>query len=138
MAGTRQRAWQLAFVAYALLLAAVSLLPSGRGVLGGWDTAISPNVQNMLHIPAYAILCVLAIATAVGLRRVPPAAAATVGVGCVVFGAALEAAQALITGRCASLADMLFNGIGVGAGLAAVVAFSYGRARRHAPIERTV
>jgi len=49
-------AW-LITLGYAVVLTVVSLLPSGgTGPLAGWDTAISPGLQNLLHVPAYGVL----------------------------------------------------------------------------------
>lgn len=108
-------------VGYAALLAAVSLLPSGTGPLSGWDTAISPTLQNLLHVPAYAVLVAL-IAWALGrptLLRLGLAALA-----CCAFGALLECAQATIPGRFGSLEDTLLNAAGVAAGVPIVLALS--------------
>jgi len=104
-------------VVYALLLTVVSLLPSG-GALGGWDEDISPSLQNLLHVPAYALLVVLAAAWdsshSAGAGRI-----VLISLICWVFAMVLEVAQSWIPGRSASLADALFNSIGalVGCGI---------------------
>jgi VanZ family protein len=107
-------------VAYVLALTAASLLPSGdsAGPLEGWDKDIRPGVQNLLHVPAYAVL-VWFVAEAAGLRRLP--CLATAAVVCAAFGGLLEWAQAAIPGRMGSVEDMLLNALGALAGLAVVV-----------------
>jgi hypothetical protein len=103
--------------AYALALTAASLLPSGRsaGLLEGWDKDISPGVQNLLHVPAYAVLVWL-VAEAASPRHLAP-----VALVCAAFGGLLEWAQAAVPGRTGSVADMLLNAVGALAGLAVVV-----------------
>ncbi len=108
-------------VAYAALLAAVSLLPSGTGPLSGWDTAISPTLQNLLHVPAYAALVAL-IAWALG--RPTLLRLGLVALACCAFGGLLECAQATIPGRFGSVTDTLLNVAGAAAGLPVVLALS--------------
>lgn len=98
---------------YATALAVVSVLPSGTGPLAGWDTAISPGLQNLLHVPAYGLLVWL-VAEAMGLGRAWQLALAAVA--CAAFGGLLECAQAAIPGRFGSLTDTLLNTAGVGVG----------------------
>ncbi len=102
--------------AYALLLAVVCLLPSGTGVLGGWDAAVSPTWQNALHVPAFAVLAVLAILAASGSFRVGLAGMLWIAFGCCAYGVLLEFAQAAIPGRTGSLTDVLLNVAGVAIG----------------------
>ena len=99
--------------AYASLLTVVSLLPSGAGTLGGWDTAISPGLQNLLHVPAYAVLAILATLALLPSFKTGLASMAWVSLGCCVFGLVLEIAQAVIPGRTGSLTDVLLNAAGV-------------------------
>ena len=105
--------------AYAALLAAVSLLPSGTGPLSGWDTAISPTLQNLLHVPAYAVLVWL-VSRAMRLRRLWHVALAAIA--CAAFGSVLECAQATVPGRFGSLEDTLLNVIGAAAAVPIVLA----------------
>jgi VanZ family protein len=106
---------------YALLLAAASLYPSGMGLdprLDALDRSLTPGLQNLLHVPAYAVLAGLLTAAAPRLATWPmllPAAAIAAG-----YGAALELAQAAIPNRTGSVADMLLNAAGATAGAAAV------------------
>jgi len=117
-------AW-LITLGYAVVLAAVSLLPSGTGPLSGWDTAISPGLQNLLHVPAYGLLVWL-VSRAMGLRRLRHVALAAIA--CAAFGGLLECAQATITGRFGSLEDTLLNLAGAAAAVPIVLA---GRRRSH-------
>lgn len=132
--GAARRAWWIAAGAYAAVLAAASLLPSGEGRLGGWDAAVSPGVQNLLHVPAYALLAVL---VSMAVRRVTLARLASVAVGCAAFGAALEFAQAAIPGRFGSLGDVVSNTAGACLGTACLwlwSRFEPGRASGSSPV----
>ena len=102
-------AWLLA-LGYAGVLAVVSLLPSGgTGPLSGWDTGISPGLQNLLHVPAYGVLVWL-VSRAMGLRRLRHLA--LTALACAAFGGLLECAQAAVPGRFGSLEDTLLNAVG--------------------------
>jgi len=107
----RKRMLWAATGGYATALAVVSVLPSGTGPLAGWDTAISPGLQNLLHVPAYGLLVWL-VAKAMGLGRAWQLALAAVA--CAAFGGLLECAQAAIPGRFGSVTDMLLNGLVLG------------------------
>jgi len=99
-------AW-LITLGYAVVLTVVSLLPSGgTGPLAGWDTAISPGLQNLLHVPAYGVLVWLTV-RAMGLRRLRHLAMAAAA--CAAFGGLLECAQAAVPGRFGSVEDTLLN-----------------------------
>ena len=111
-------AW-LITLGYVLVLAAVSLLPSGAGPLSGWDTAISPDLQNLLHVPAYGVLVWL-VSRAMGLRRLRHVALAAIA--CAAFGGLLECAQAAVPGRFGSVEDTLLNLSGAAAAVPLVLA----------------
>jgi len=112
-------AW-LITLGYAVVLTAVSLLPSGgTGPLAGWDTAISPGLQNLLHVPAYGVLVWLTV-RAMGLRRLRHVALAAIA--CAAFGGLLECAQAAVPGRFGSLEDTLLNLAGTAAAVPIVLA----------------
>lgn len=106
---------------YAGVLAVVSLLPSGTGVLGGWDRAIAPTVQNVLHVPAYCVLFLLGILCLRNSTRTGFVVILIVVLACGAFGVGLEFAQAFIPGRMGSILDVLLNFAGVGMGLFAVI-----------------
>ncbi len=115
--GLRTPLW-LAAGAYALTLALVSLLPSGDSAPAQWDKAISPTTQNVMHVPAYAVLAIL-MCGLVGrgiITRVLPAFLA-----CGAYGGILECAQAAIPGRMGSFSDALLNVVGAAAGCLAML-----------------
>ena len=102
---------------YILALTAGSLLPGGADAPAGWDSRITPTLQNALHAPAYAglvILCGLAWSRAhrLGARSMLVLAAA-----CIAFGGLMESAQMAVPGRTCSLMDALLNAVGVGIGV---------------------
>lgn len=113
---------------YVVLLAAVSLLPSGARALRGWDRSIRPEIQNALHVPAYAVLVIMASRSLLGAYRIRRAAVVA-ALACCAYGAVLEALQALIPGRTGSVLDALLNVVGVGVGLAVIVAARLARSR---------
>jgi len=96
-----------------------SVLQPGSKLASGWDTAITPSLQNVLHFPCYAGLALLLTQAlwSTGGRQawyVPLAAVLTM-----LMGLVLEGVQAYIPGRTASLADAVVNGFGAAfAGLA--------------------
>jgi len=99
---------------YLVLLTTGSLLPSAGMSGGGWDAAITPELQNLLHVPAYAVLVVLAlwavIAAGVGRRS---QVLACVG-ACLLWGASLEWLQAaVVPGRVGSVGDFVLNSVGI-------------------------
>jgi len=128
MRSGRVRLVVLELAGYAALLAGLSLLP-GQGRLSGWDTAITATLQNGLHVPAYGVLLVCAwraLGAGSGGRRLLLLGVAG---GCVAFGTALEAAQAMVPGRVASLWDILLNVAGVAMGVGGVLVWRW-RERR--------
>jgi len=115
MSGRMRGCVMAAALVITAVLAVVSLLPGGPAAPAGWDRSVSPGVQNLLHVPAYAVLTVLWLWALEPVRRV--GAALLVTVACGAYGAALEGAQAFIAGRTGSLADALLNAAGAAAGL---------------------
>ena len=113
-------AWPVAVVYWALL-ATASLLPSGTGPLKGWDAAIAPDLQDALHLPAYAGLVIL-LSLAWSVRhRVTARSVAIIALVCAVFGTAMELAQLVIPGRTCALGDGLVNIAGAVLGSLAVL-----------------
>ena len=111
----------IATVVYALVLIALSVLPSGEGRLGGWDEDIAPSLQNVLHVPAYALLAVL-VTSAVLPSHGSGCGRVLLGVVCCcIFGVILEFAQCFVPGRSASAIDAALNVIGVLSGVGVVV-----------------
>ncbi len=79
---------------------------------------LSPDIQNLMHAPCFGLLALLGLLT---FRRHASlgkwAFSAAVGTGAFCFSALLEAAQAFVPGRTASLSDMIFNALGIAAAL---------------------
>ena len=98
---------------YTLLLIGISLLPSGTNLVGGWDTAISPSLQNMLHVPAYIALVILAFLALRPSFNVHLTGMVLLSLSCCIFGMTLEFVQIAIPGRTGSLTDAMLNVIGV-------------------------
>ena len=119
--------------AYAAALAAVSLLPSGAETFGGWDRRIAPTVQNAVHVPAYALLVILAVSALSPAGAFRGRTLAWVAIACCLFGLVLEIAQAAIPGRVFSWVDGLLNLLGVAVGAVAATLWRRGVRRRLAP-----
>ena len=117
---------------YALALVTASLLPSGEGPLGGWDAAFTPDVQDALHLPAYAGLVVLVSAALATRVRLKVAGTVWVALACVGLGVMMECCQAFIPGRTCSLKDALVNV--AGAVLGGVGSLIWQRCRRARPL----
>jgi len=115
-------AWVVTAI-YTALLTTASLLPSGQGLLGGWDASISPNLQNGLHLPAYAGIVILWALSWSTRSPLTTCSILAVTCACVAFGAAMELAQSVIPGRTCSLKDGLVNLVGVILGYIALVAW---------------
>ena len=105
---------KIAFVAsYMGLIAFLSLAPMDAGAKQlRFLAAVAPDIQNLMHVPAYALLAVLwmQVLTQWGRRdgdRVAATVCAAVG-----FGLVVELAQVFIPGRYASLTDGLVNTLG--------------------------
>lgn len=117
----RSRTLRALTALYAALLAIGSLLPSGSGRLGDWDRAIAPSLQNLLHVPAYAVLVILAALAWRWPHRARLAAVSVTALACVAFGALLEWGQSAVPGRTGSVSDALMNTVGVVAGIPLVL-----------------
>lgn len=81
-----------------------------------WFLALVPvDIQNFLHIPAYAILAFL---WRWSLNPMPSRLASLVSFALTMsFGVVQEWAQSLVPGRYASLSDVLFDAVGALIGL---------------------
>jgi len=110
------RFWSGCLLAYAILLAAVSLLPGGDAAPLKWDSSITPTMQDIGHVLAYAILALLALGMARASHRLSVAGVVLIFVACCGLGALLEAGQWFIPGRTCSPSDALANVAGVAAG----------------------
>ncbi len=103
----RQRLCRAAFAAVALAVAWLALSPSPPpSVDTGWD--------KLNHVLAFATLTFIVQ----GMTRRPGVPRmATVSVG-VLYGVAIEIAQAWVPGRSSDWQDLLANGVGIAAGCA--------------------
>lgn len=115
----RKTVIRVVLAAYALLLAAVSLLPPASEGPGQWQQLIEPPVQKLLHVAAYAGLTVLIIA-ATRTGHIGLGGLTLISLAAVAYGALLELAQAAVPGRFTTLRDVLLNGAGVLAGVLVV------------------
>lgn len=113
------RACRWSAVACAAVLLVASILPSDPQATGiwAWDHSLTPQTQNVLHVPAYAALAGL-MTWGWWRQAMRPGRWAMIFVVSSVYGAALECAQAVIPGRCGSLSDAWLNVVGAGAGVA--------------------
>ena len=87
---------------------------------------LTPSIQNLLHIPAYAVLAVAwrwALSAWFDLSLTPSLMAGLIATGYGIFD---EWHQSFVPGRYASLTDVMFNVAGVLLGL-----WLAARARRH-------
>jgi len=89
-------------------LFALSSVPDRRGEPGLSDYFPPPNVQNALHIPAYAGLSFLMWKGLKGRRHAALLAAALA----TTYGALDEVHQMFVAGRTASVTDALANALG--------------------------
>jgi VanZ family protein len=108
------------------LIFLVSSVPDDRTGLSGKILFLSPSLQNLAHIPAYALLTWLwwrALASR-GLTR-HRAVLFAAGVA-VAYGALDEFHQYFVEGRFASVTDALMNALGA----ALVVAWAFLRTER--------
>ena len=104
---------------YLLLITVASLLPSaGESELVELQTSIPATIRHA-HLPAYAVLVILALtAYAWSARPLWPAVVRVGGI-CFGFGVLLEIIQgAAIPGRSALLADVIANAAGIVVGSA--------------------
>jgi len=108
--------------AYAVLLALLSLLPSGKDVLGGWDQSITPTLQNAMHVPAYTGLAVLAMLWLVPPGRPLLPRALWIALGCTAYGLLREVGQAYTPGRTGGASDAMLNAAGAAIGILAYAA----------------
>ncbi|MCF8063126.1 MAG: VanZ family protein [Deltaproteobacteria bacterium] len=103
---------------YMVLLAFLSLVPmDGNAKHFSVLAAVKPKAQNLLHVPAYALLAILWMQVMTlqgrrGIGRIAPAVLAGAG-----FGLVMELVQVWIPGRYPSLVDGVVNLLGVFMGL---------------------
>jgi VanZ family protein len=98
-------------ITYVLLLLGTSLIPMDQEIDGlNFIIGLQPSIQNLLHIPAYAILSILLLQV-LGKRLL------LVIVVTIAFGIVNELIQLAIPGRCFGLLDIGLNTIGALVGI---------------------
>lgn len=98
---------------YMALIAFLSLVPMDSGAKNfRFLVAVQPGVQNLMHIPAYALLVILwmQVLTQQGGRN--PGKIILVFSVCAGFGMVNEFAQVWVPGRYPSLTDIVTNLLG--------------------------
>ncbi len=80
---------------------------------------LNPQLHNLLHVPAYALLTFLWIRTLSPLSRPPGRVLAVAFLIAVGYGALDEVHQAFVPGRLLSLTDASLNALGAGITVAA-------------------
>ncbi len=123
--------------AYILALVAATLLPSGTDTFGGWDLAVTPALQNVLHVPAYALLAILVFLALSTSGQLSGRDIFWIGLACFACSLLLEFLQAVIPGRVASLTDALLNLCGIVVGCLALM-FWPGIVRARTPFVKTL
>jgi VanZ family protein len=106
------------------LIFLLSSIPGGRHELLGYEFQLAPDIGNLLHLPAYAVLATLWM-IALESRGVPARRAALLAcVYATLFGAADEVHQSFVPLRCMDARDVLANLLGA---LAAALAWPWTR-----------
>ncbi len=110
-----RRTWGIVLIVYMGVLTGLALAPMDSYA---WPPRflvdISPNLQNLMHIPCFGLLALISLQTfMVGDKRHRALIFIAVGIGTVLFSGILEAAQAFVPGRYASLSDLIFNVVGI-------------------------
>lgn len=100
-------------ITYMLLMLLTSVIPMDREIQGlNFIIGLKPTIQNLLHIPAYAILTILCLGLlkSYKIRRSTRIWLAIVSV--VGFGVLNECVQMVVPGRYAGVTDMGLNTVG--------------------------
>jgi hypothetical protein len=114
--------WTLLAIAYMALLFALSAVPDeGKESLGRRILFVSPTVQNLLHVPAYALLTWLWFRALRHKGRAAVAAALIAAIIAIAYGGLDEIHQYFVPGRFASITDALLNAAGAVAVLGGVL-----------------
>ncbi|MBW1793374.1 MAG: VanZ family protein [Deltaproteobacteria bacterium] len=100
-------------ITYMLLILATSLIPMDREIKGlQFVIGLKPTIQNLLHIPAYAILSILCLGLLKSCKIRRSTRIWLVVVSVVGFGILNEFIQMVIPGRYAGVMDMGLNTVG--------------------------
>ena len=100
-------------VAYMVLVLLTSLIPMDRDIEGlRFIIRMKPTIQNLLHIPMFAVLAILSLQVADGFNVSGFRKFLIVALLAVAFGIFNELVQLWIPGRYAGLLDMGLNVLG--------------------------
>ena len=107
--------------AYATIVFCASLMASGQSLPLLGSLSFSPLVQNMLHMPAYALLMLcVSLSMSVTMRKGWLSVILSVLI-CFGIGLLLEYLQGLVAGRTSSSEDVMLNTTGIMLGLPAAL-----------------
>jgi VanZ family protein len=107
-------------VAYMMLIFLVSSIPVDDSLPGRILMGILPSVQDLLHVPEYALLFCLSFFSLTNLGMNAKRARLTALFFCLAFAAADECYQYFIPGRQMSVGDWIADAVGVFAGFAVI------------------
>ena len=100
-------------ITYMLLILATSVIPMDHEIQGiNFIIGLKPTIQNLLHIPAYAILSILCLGLLKSYKIRRSTRIWLVVVTAVGFGVLNESVQMVIPGRYAGILDMGLNTVG--------------------------
>ena len=103
---------------YMSLVMMGSLIPMDRQISGlRFIIAMKPMLQNLLHIPMFAVLSILLLQVLSGYDMTPLKRAAVLLGVAISFGVVNEMIQVIIPGRYAGMLDMVLNLIGIFSGI---------------------
>jgi len=105
--------------AYVCLLILVSTLPgnlSQSTIIGRFYVLTAPQLQNLLHVPAYAVLTFLLCRLLCGSNLRSTGGLLAAMFGATLFGMFMEGIQLFIPGRYPGTTDALLNGVGASIG----------------------
>ena len=108
----------LLLLLYMSLVMMGSLIPMDRQISGlRLIIAMKPVLQNLLHIPMFAVLSILLLQVLSGYDMTPLKRAAVLLGVAISFGVVNEMIQVIIPGRYAGMLDMVLNLIGIFSGI---------------------
>lgn len=105
-------------LSYMTLIMMSSIIPMDREISGlRLIIAMKPELQNLLHIPMFAVLSILLLQVLSGYDMSPARRTAILLGVAVSFGIINEMVQIFIPGRYAGVPDMVLNLIGIFIGI---------------------
>jgi len=114
-------------LAYLGVILSTSVMPSGKRlpVIGVWDADLSPMVQNMLHMPAYAMLMICVSLAMTASMRFRAGAIILSVVMSFLIGVFMEYLQGFVPGRTVSTGDIFLNSTGIMLALPAAMSWRW-------------